>query len=365
MAEVTIVIPAYNRAQLLRETLMSCFVQTYRDCQIIVVDDGSEEDIAGVVELAGVGFDLPRPVRYIRQPRLGASAARNHGLAKAAGELIQFLDSDDLLHPDKIEIQREALLRAPDLDMVFCQDQYFHHRPGDGQLLWNVANVVDVPSYLDRFLWDDPVWNTGSPLWRRAALERIGPWNEGLCCWQDWEFHIRALCRGIQYAHVPAVLQYIRDHDQTRSTNLAPLMGREQSKLEAALAVSSELRRAALWSPHRGDALATFLLSIAVNLSSIGTLKSIKRALERAAEYAESRKLRLTAKLMLATLPLLKIGRMGRRTPMGIVYRVAQKLWPMPTHESRWKNVASVLGSDVPPVLVQALDVSSNSEGVP
>jgi hypothetical protein len=141
-------------------------------------------------------------------------------------------------------------------------------------------------------------------------------------------------------------------------------MVREQSKLEAALAVSSDLRRASLWTPHRGDALATFLLSIAVNLSSIGTLKSIERALERAAEYAESRRLRLTAMLMLVTLPLLNMGRMGRRS-MGIVYRVAQKLWPMPTHKSRWKNVTSVEGSDVPSVLVQALDVSSNAEGVP
>lgn len=362
MPDVSIVIPVYNRATLLRETLVSCLIQTYRHCEIIVVDDSSAEDIATVAELACLDLDLPGAIRSVRQPKSGANAARNRGLSEASGEFIQFLDSDDLLHPHKIQIQREVLLKAPHLDMVFGLDEYFQNRPGDMRVLWNVP---DVPSYLDRFLWDDPVWNTGSPLWRRSALERIGPWNEGLCCWQDWEFHIRALCRGIQYAHVPAVLQYIRDHDQTRSTHLAPLMGREQSKLEAALAVSSELRRASLWSPHRGDALATFLLSIAVNLSSIGTLKSIKRALERAAEYAESRKLRLTAMLMLATLPLLKIGRMGRRTPMGIVYRIAQELWPMPTHESRWKSVTSAEGSDVPSVLVQALDVASNAEGVP
>ena len=361
MSDVTIVIPVYNRATLLRETLVSCVVQTYRDHEIIVVDDGSKEDIPAVVERVCLDPHASRSVRYIRQPHLGACAARNRGVAEAEGELIQFLDSDDLLHPHKIQIQRDVLLQAPDLDMVFGLDEYFQNRPGDMKVLWNVP---DVPSYLDRFLWDDPVWNTGSPLWRRTALERIGPWNERLCCWQDWEFHIRALCRGVRYAHVPGVLQYVRDHGQTRSTNLAPLMGRELSKFEAALAVSSELRRASLWTPHRGDALATFLLSIAVNLSSVGALKSIKSALERAAEYAESQKLRLTAMLMLATLPLLRIGRMGRRTPMGIVYRVVQELWPMPSHESHWKDVASV-GSDDVSALVQALDVSSNAEGIP
>jgi len=360
MPDVTIVIPVYDRATLLRETLVSCLVQTYRDCEIVVVDDGSEEEIAPVVELVSLHFNGTRRVRYIRQPRLGASAARNRGSSEATGTFIQFLDSDDLLHPDKIEIQREALLRAPDLDMVFGLDEYFQHRPGDMKILWNVP---DVPSYLDRFLWDDPVWNTGSPLWRRAALERIGPWDERLCCWQDWEFHIRALCRGIQYAHIPTVLQYVRDHQQARSTNLVPLVGREVSKLEATLAVWDEIRRASLWTPRRGDALATFLLRIGVNLSSVGALNPIQSALEKAAEYAGSRRLRLTAILMLATLPLIRLGLIGRRTPIGIVSRVAQRLWPVPMHEPRWKNVVSV-GSGFSSALVQALDASSNTEGI-
>jgi hypothetical protein len=342
MPDVTIVIPVYNRATLLRETLVSCLIQTYRHCEIIVVDDSSEEDIATVAELACLDLDLPGAIRYVRQPRLGANAS---------GEFIQFLDSDDLLHPHKIQIQREVLLKAPDLDMVFGLDEYFQNRPGDMRVLWNVP---DVPSDLDRFLWDDPVWHTGSPLWRRRVLERIGPWNEGLCCWQDWEFHIRALCRGIQYAHVPAVLQYIRDHDQTRSTNLAPLMVREQSKLDAALAVSSELRRASLWTPHRGDALATFLLSVAVNLSGVGTLKSIERALERAAEYAESRKLRLSAMLMLGVLSLSGRIMIGHRRPVEIVYRLASKLQSIPQKKRSWKTV-SAPPSDVPSALIQAL----------
>ena len=282
MPDVSIIIPAYNRADLLRETLASCLVQTYRNSEVVVVDDGSEESIAQVVELVCLDFDVPSVVRYIRQPRLGGNAARNRGLREAMGEWIQFLDSDDLLHPDKINIQRQILFKKPDLDMVFGLDEYFHEYPGDMQVLWNIPTIQ---SDLDRFLWDDPVFHTGSPLWRRSALERIGPWDERLLCWQDWEFHIRALCRGIQYTHVPIVLQYIRDHDQVRSTNLAPLIDREQSKIQAALAVAHELKSAALWNTQRGDTLATFLLSIAVNLRQTGAVPLIECAIDKAVEY--------------------------------------------------------------------------------
>src|SRR5262245_37954744 len=106
MPDVSIIIPAYNRIDLLRETLVSCLIQTYQNYEVIVVDDGSEEDIAKAVELVCLDFDAPGVVRYIRQPHLGSNAARNLGLRETMGELIQFLDSDDLLHPDKIEIQR-------------------------------------------------------------------------------------------------------------------------------------------------------------------------------------------------------------------------------------------------------------------
>src|SRR5262245_36593539 len=117
MRDVSIIIPAYNRTDLLRETLVSCFILTYANCEIIVVDDGSEEDIAGVVDLVSLEFDTAS-VRYIRQSHLGSNAARNRGVREARGEWIQFVDSDDVLHPNKIELQRQILLKRSDLAMV-------------------------------------------------------------------------------------------------------------------------------------------------------------------------------------------------------------------------------------------------------
>ena len=351
MPDVSIIIPAYNRTDLLRETLASCLIQTYQNYEVIVVDDGSEEGIAKVVELVCLDFDAPGVVRYIRQPHLGSNAARNLGLREAMGELIQFLDSDDLLHPDKIEIQRQILLKAPDLDMVFSLDEYFHDWPGDMQVLWNTPNIQ---SDLDRFVWNDAVFCTASPLWRRSALERIGPWDERLLCWQDWEFHIRALCRGIQYTHVPIVLHYIRDHDQVRSTNFTSLIDREQSKIEAALAVANELKRAALWNPQHGDALATFLLSIAVILRGSGALQLIEHAIDKAVEYAGSLKVRLTARLMLVVIQLARQGGISHSFSMRLVCGLWHKLLSIPKHKLYWKTIPS-MPSEIPPALLQAL----------
>lgn len=338
MPEVSIVIPAYNRAGLLYESLMSCLKQTYQDFEIIVVDDGSEADIREAIKLAEHHSGVSGQVRYIQQPRRGANVARNRGVNEAAGIFIQFLDSDDLLHPQKVEIQREFLSEQPELDMVFGLDEWFHNRPGDMQLLWNTPNE---PSYLDRFLWDDPVWNTGSPLWRSATVKRIGGWDERLICWQDWEFHIRALCRGITYHHVPKVLQYIRDHDQTRSTNLVSLMEREKSKLDAALSVVNEIKRASLWTSGRGDALATFLLSIAVNINRGGSSQLAKQSIGSAIKFAGQKKIRVSAVLMRLALLLPRVGWLRNHEKIEIVYKIACRFKTIPRHQSHWKSVPS------------------------
>ena len=79
MPDVSIIIPAYNRTDLLRETLVSCLMQTYQNYEVIVVDDGSEEGIAKVVEIVCLDFHASGVVRYIRQSHLGSNAARNRG----------------------------------------------------------------------------------------------------------------------------------------------------------------------------------------------------------------------------------------------------------------------------------------------
>ena len=103
---VSVVIPAYNAGATIAETLASALGQTYRDLEIIAVDDGSTDDTAAVV--AGAAANDPR-IRLLRQANSGVAAARNYGIAEARANLIAILDADDLWHPTKVAKQVAAI----------------------------------------------------------------------------------------------------------------------------------------------------------------------------------------------------------------------------------------------------------------
>jgi glycosyltransferase involved in cell wall biosynthesis len=113
-ARVSVIIPTYNRAHYIGESIRSVLSQTYTDLEIIVVDDGSTDDTAAVI----ANFNDKR-LRYIQQENLGRSKARNHGLSVARGHYITFLDSDDVYLPEKIELQVTYLKRHPGTAMVY------------------------------------------------------------------------------------------------------------------------------------------------------------------------------------------------------------------------------------------------------
>ena len=103
MTTVSVVIPSYNRAELLKLTVQSVLAQSVRPIEVIVVDDGSTDHTSAICET------FAPPVRYIRQKNSGVAAARNTGIRAAQGELIAFCDSDDLWMPNKLELQLAAM----------------------------------------------------------------------------------------------------------------------------------------------------------------------------------------------------------------------------------------------------------------
>src|SRR4051812_17019821 len=104
---VSIIIPAYNSERYLRASLQSVLEQTYRDYEVIVVDDGSTDGTKAAV------LGVEGSIRYIYQSNQGPSAARNTGIAAARGDFICFLDADDSWTPDKLAIQVEFMERNP------------------------------------------------------------------------------------------------------------------------------------------------------------------------------------------------------------------------------------------------------------
>lgn len=119
-ATVSVIVPCYNGARYLRETLASALGQTRAPLEVLVVDDGSTDDSAGVAEAFGL------PVRVIRQANGGESTARNRGIDEARGDWLAFLDADDVWEPHKLERQLAAV--GPG-DAASCTGYYLLHEP--------------------------------------------------------------------------------------------------------------------------------------------------------------------------------------------------------------------------------------------
>ncbi len=191
-ASYSVIIPSFDRAALVVQAVESVLAQAPAPLEIIVVDDGSTDGTDRA--LAGYG----PPVRYVRQPNRGPSAARNTGIALARGDLIALLDSDDLWHPGKIA-HDIALLRAnPDAGMVAGDADYY-----DGTHLrfasWMRAVDVDFDGPTRGFgedlvrLAKGPLCPTSTMVFRSRALRRIGPrpFDPALCYAEDWDMEFR------------------------------------------------------------------------------------------------------------------------------------------------------------------------------
>src|SRR5262245_26303833 len=118
MAEalVSVVIPSYNRAYCITKSVDSALGQTHTNVEVLIVDDGSKDNTAEVVEKA---YGSEPRVRYLRQENQGVAAARNYGLREARGDFIALLDSDDLWLPWKLEAQLRCLAKLPEAGMVW------------------------------------------------------------------------------------------------------------------------------------------------------------------------------------------------------------------------------------------------------
>jgi len=183
---VSIIIPAYNRADLISDSLESALNQTYSNHEIIVVDDGSTDRTWDV--LTGYGDRI----KAIRQPNAGASAARNRALREARGELVAFLDSDDAFLPEKLEVQVAFMQAHPEVVMSYTS--YFE---SDSAL--KPIRVYAADSYPRG--WRDMLKGctiaTPTVMIRRPILEQTGLFDETLPVSEDLDLWCRATLWGI------------------------------------------------------------------------------------------------------------------------------------------------------------------------
>jgi glycosyltransferase involved in cell wall biosynthesis len=159
---VSCIVPVFNGAAFLGEAVESVCNQTHKPLEIIVVDDGSTDDTPAVAEL------LASRITYVRQENAGPAAARNHGLSLARGELVAFLDADDLWHPEKIARQSARFMARLDLEISLTHLRNF----------WIPELADEAHAFRDHALARDrPGYTAQTLMARRRTFETVGPFD--------------------------------------------------------------------------------------------------------------------------------------------------------------------------------------------
>lgn len=195
MPLVSVVIPTFNRAGIIGETIENIFQQTYPRIELIVVDDGSTDGTEAVLRSCG------SRIRWVTQQNAGPGAARNRGIAMARGEIIAFQDSDDVWHPTKIARQVSVLERAG--KSAVCCICNCIMEVGDGRVLRSFESAPITPP-IEEGLWLNPaevlatrfiLFNQAIAI-RRNVLERIGGFDESFRLLEDMELALRLSLEG-------------------------------------------------------------------------------------------------------------------------------------------------------------------------
>lgn len=202
---VSILIPCYNAAPWIGDTLKSALAQTWSDIEIIVVDDGSLDASLTIARL----YESEK-VKVVTQSNQGASAARNHALGLAQGDVIQYLDADDLLASDKIERQME---RLQDNGNCIASGEWgrFYIQPQDAQFkaeaVWQDLDPVDwlVCSWMGGGMMHPAAW-----LIPRSVAERAGSWSRRLSLNDDGEYFSRVILNSDGVRFCPGARTYYR-----------------------------------------------------------------------------------------------------------------------------------------------------------
>jgi glycosyltransferase involved in cell wall biosynthesis len=199
---VSVIIPVYNSERYLAEAIESVLAQTYRPLEIIIVDDGSTDGSADIAK----GFH--DNIRYVFQPNSGPSAARNRGLGLARGEMVGFLDADDLWPEDKLSLQVAFLENSPSLEIIVGLTQ----RVKLGEAGGNESRFEK---------WLDPFFTLllGAALFRKPVFEKVGLFDETLHYGEDVDWFMRAREQSASITVMEHVILLYRIHQSNMTSN--------------------------------------------------------------------------------------------------------------------------------------------------
>jgi glycosyltransferase involved in cell wall biosynthesis len=237
---VSVIIPAYNRAGLIGATLTSIMGQSAVPSEVVVIDDGSTDQTCDEVEQIGL------PVRLIRQANRGPGAARNAGFSITHGDYVQFMDSDDIALSNKLEVQARALADSG-ADIAYgpwLKAAIDDHQLHPENLVFQQGGLPSPSRSLYEWLLTDWSIIPHACLFRRSFVDRVGGFPEDLYGVEDQEFFRRCLLAEAKVVHTPQTLTVYRvgEHEKiTSETN--PRAGRHSLDWLRFLLTASDDRR--------------------------------------------------------------------------------------------------------------------------
>jgi glycosyltransferase involved in cell wall biosynthesis len=203
---VSVIIPTYNAPQFLVEAVDSVLAQTFRDFELIVVDDGSGPETRAALS------PCMSKIRYVRQENAGIAGARNRGIAEARGRFIAFLDHDDLWLPEHLDRQLARARECPQAGVVYCDFVNFVDVPGERRDLGDpFARKAKPEGDVLAALFERNFVNTLVLLFRRECFEKVGGFDPGFKLILEYEMALR-VAGEFDFARVPEVLSRYRLH---------------------------------------------------------------------------------------------------------------------------------------------------------
>lgn len=205
MPKVSVVMPSYNTASLIAEALDSVFAQSYRDFEVIVINDGSPD----TPDLERVLQPYQDRIVYLKQENRRACGARNNGISHAKGEYLAFLDSDDSWTPGYLQSQIEHLEGDSSLDMVYCDCLIYGDAPQAGKTFM-LGCPSTGPVTFESVLAEQSQIPISGTVVRRQAVINAGGFDERLAMCDDYEMWLRLAFRGARITYYSDVLSRIR-----------------------------------------------------------------------------------------------------------------------------------------------------------
>lgn len=218
LPKISVLIPLFNANAFIDDCIQSVLGQSYPNIEIIVVDDGSTDNSLAIAKKY-----LSDNLKVYSQENSGACAARNFGFEKSAGDFIQYLDADDMLHQEKIKNQVQAINSQNPATLLSGRWSKLKDKSEIPNLLFPKRGIDK--SYSDPIDWLIDSWNGGgsgqTAIWLspRSLIQKAGPWMEDLTLNQDGEFFGRVISQSKRIQHVPEAKVYYRTGNKESVSN--------------------------------------------------------------------------------------------------------------------------------------------------